>query len=547
MGEPEKFKVETEVPDTTPTPYKEEGNLKSGNEKGVGTDFTERYNQTLEGVIKEKFPNYIDPATMNINFNDIKSLENFNKMNQMKEEILKLVDEKLNGTNTEEAKGTPVFEPLSKEELKTASTEQLLKRGYSLFSPEYRKALDRGVAATEASLKSKEGEVLENSKKEKLEKLEKIFNHLPEYNSNPSLKIFIDKIKNGKEAFTENKKVIGLIKNDPRFKTRTEKDGKLIVVSFDHTKEAPNKNLNKSKNIKRRNETKPINIKENKIDILFEMGGPQAGEILNVSENGKVFQYHILENDGKNMEFKIGEDGPPEIIGLRQAKEFLSKTGIDFTYAENSEENTEKSAETLPAPEQEDAETKLEKEIDELEREISELENLRVAKLEELLEEKKVEEESPSDEESIPGSKETVTENLTKEQYKNALDSIIINKYAKIFEKNNNLQYENTFVTNIKDGVVQKGTIYTEIKFSKGRDSKKFMFLKFELKSQNRVAHLMNERWEVGVFDKLSGFNKENAKKISGAIIQDFIANQKKGNEFKINIEDGDLIMTHQI
>ncbi len=189
---------------------------------------------------------------------------------------------------------------------------------------------------------------------------------------------------------------------------------------------------------------------------------------------------------------------------------------------------------------------RLEKEIAELEREISELENLKINMGEEFLREKKVVGESAPVEEDIPDSKETGEEHFKKEQYQSAIDTIIMNKYAKVFEKNNGLHYENTFVTNAKDGVAQKDVIYTEIKFSKGRNSKKFKFLKFELKSQNSVAHLMNERWEVGVFDKLSGFDTENAKKICGLIIQDFIKNQRKGSEFKINVKDGDLIITNQ-
>ncbi len=75
--------------------------FKSGNENGVGRDFTDRYSQTLESVIKEKFPDYIEPGTLTINFNDPKSIENYNKMVQIKEEILKLVTEKLNGDRKE--------------------------------------------------------------------------------------------------------------------------------------------------------------------------------------------------------------------------------------------------------------------------------------------------------------------------------------------------------------------------------------------------------------------------------------------------------------
>lgn len=75
--------------------------FKSGNENGVGRDFTDRYSQAFESVIKDKFPDYIEPGTLTINFNDPKSIENFNKMVEMKEKILNLVEEKLNGDRKE--------------------------------------------------------------------------------------------------------------------------------------------------------------------------------------------------------------------------------------------------------------------------------------------------------------------------------------------------------------------------------------------------------------------------------------------------------------
>lgn len=173
MVEIRKFK-EARPQDTSSQKLKEnQDKIKKGNETGVGTDFTQKYSEVLDRIQKEKFPTYIDPSTLDI-INNPDLMDKFQEMSQMKESLLKAVDEELKNPSSVNVKPSvkekPVFKPFSVEELKTASTKQILERGYSIFSPEYLKTLKKEVAEEESRLK--------NLKKET--PTEEVLNNVPE-------------------------------------------------------------------------------------------------------------------------------------------------------------------------------------------------------------------------------------------------------------------------------------------------------------------------------------------------------------------------------
>jgi hypothetical protein len=187
---------------------------------------------------------------------------------------------------------------------------------------------------------------------------------------------------------------------------------------------------------------------------------------------------------------------------------------------------------------------KLEKEIYDLKEEISNLEKQRV-ELEsiptpqtepqsEIINEK--EEDALA---STTERKEIITEHVEIEDYRKAIDKIVINKLGDAFEKNG-LDYENTLVK------YENGKVHTEIKFNYGK-----VTLAFDLVSQGDTAILTNDDWKQSGWNKfitLNKLNKKNAEQWCDIIVNEFAKTKSKDNKpMKIDVKDGMLEIQHQI
>lgn len=214
--------------------------------------------------------------------------------------------------------------------------------------------------------------------------------------------------------------------------------------------------------------------------------------------------------------------------------------------AESQEEEKQNGAQEEPVFTQEDQllSEKLEKEIYDLKEEILNLEKQRV-ELENIPEPKTETQDETTNEEkeevpaSAPERKEIITEYVEIEDYKKAIDKIVINKLGDSFEKNG-LDYEDTLVE------YNNGKVRTEIKFNYGK-----VTLAFDLVSQEGRAILTNDEWKQGGWNKfvtLNKLNKKNAEQWSNIIINEFAKTKSKDNKpMKIDIKDGMLEVQHQI
>lgn len=432
MAELRKFK-ETKPLDTPTQNSKENPDkIKNGNETGVGTDFTQKYNEVLDRIQKEKFPNYIDPSTMDV-INNPGLMGKFQKMSQMKESLLKAVDEEL--------KNPKVLELESEPESESESILEFFdkKTNVGKITPEELK---------QAEVDAHDPKFWEKIPEKKLTKKE--INKLPEEEK----KKIIDSMTTD-ELWAADYRF-----GDPELENAINKK-----VGLD-----PNK-------IK-------TSDKKNPVPITQEKENP-AEEVL---------------------------DNVPETPVFTQEDQLLSE--------------------------------KLEKEIYDLKEEILNLEKQR-AELENIPEPKtEVQNETTNEEkEGVPASaperKEIITEYVEIEDYKKAIDKIVINKLGDAFEKNG-LDYEDTLVE------YNNGKVHTEIKFNYGK-----VTLAFDLVSQEGRAILTNDEWKQGGWNKfvtLNKLNKKNAEQWSNIIINEFAKTKSKDNKpMKIDIKDGMLEVQHQI
>lgn len=210
------------------------------------------------------------------------------------------------------------------------------------------------------------------------------------------------------------------------------------------------------------------------------------------------------------------------------------------------EEEKQNGAQEEPVFTQEDQllSEKLEKEIYDLKEEILNLEKQR-AEFESTPEPKteKRNETTNEEKEEVPANaperKEIITEYVEIEDYKKAIDKIVINKLGDAFEKNG-LDYEDTLVK------YNNGKVHTEIKFNYGK-----VTLAFDLVSHGGRAILTNDEWKQGRWNKfvtLNKLNKKNAEQWSNIIINEFAKTKSKDNKpMKIDIKDGMLEVQHQI
>ncbi len=318
--------------------------IKKSKDRLDGEDFGKKYDELFNKYAKE-YPKYQDPASVPFDINSQDSIDLFQKNSQIKEQIIARVTAELKKGETA---------PVTKES-EVSKNIDIISR---TEAPDIVSQLNEEP--------TREEPVVENQK--------------------------IDK----NEVTTENATIVKVmeentpikpIKKDPLSKKELETATIFDLQNRGYTTKDPEfdmvlkrgiiKTEARINRIANENNKETENEKSQKINMLFEMGGPQAGEILNVNENGKTFKYTILENDSKNIFFTI--DGASEQkIGLHQIKEFLSKKGISFEFAGEPEKKVQdkKLAEVEEiglTPEEEILYEQMQKEMDELEKDIEEL------------------------------------------------------------------------------------------------------------------------------------------------------------------------------
>ncbi len=330
-------------------------NIKGSKNRPEADNFGKKYDELFNKFAME-YPKYQDPASVPFDTNSQDSIDLFQKNSQIKDEIIKRVTAELR-------KGEVV--PTVKEEVSDRKVDIVSRTEAPNIVNEVKTEEPIQEEPVVENPEAKESEVVENN--------DTIVPVMEKIIPKP-----IEPVKEFKPFSKKELKTATIYDLQKRGYTTKDPEFKMVLDRGIAKSEA---RINRISN---KNKKELVGGSKINADMLFEMGGPQAGEILNVNENGKTFKYTILENDGKNIVFSIDGAGEQK-ISLNNAKNFLSAPGISFEFAGEPEEKAEDEAlaeveateevveETGLTPEEEILHEQLQHEIKQLEKEITEL------------------------------------------------------------------------------------------------------------------------------------------------------------------------------
>lgn len=289
----------------------------------------------------------------------------------------------------------------------------------------------------------------------------------------------------------------------------------------------------------------------NNVELLFTAGGPQKGDILDVNENGKMAKYYILENDGKNITFKINNEGPEQKISPGQAKNFLTTPGITFGFAKEEDKkekgNTKQENPVEFTKEDQENYDRLIKEIPELEKEIADLEKLYAEKLAQEAKEKESvpeEPEMPTPTPQIEEEQTFVAEQMNPKQLEAIFENIVTTQnFSSAFQKLN--------LYNPHAKIETYGNkIHVKVEFDRDRKKVSPVYLQFDLVSDQGKINPENSNWNkekqnwAYKIQKLTELHRKSAEGWAKLIQESFVKeiSKDRGEQFEgLNIKNGIL------